>query len=103
MNKQSLNAASGSRRQMVPEAGVSWVVEQDGICLLPAPGVESRFLSYPQAAAWDLLVQGYSPERISQIIGILCGWSDEIAAEQVQDWIHGWKESGFIKDEIQYG
>lgn len=103
MSRDDRQTDSVSPPELVPEEGVFWVVEQEGISVLPAGGRQTCFLAYPQAAAWDLLMQGYSLERTTQMMGILCTWDGRHAAEQLHGWVLEWKGSGLIKDGIRHG
>lgn len=48
-----------------PADAVRWAVEPAGILLLHTAAGTSRFLGYPQAAAWDLIARGDSIERVA--------------------------------------
>jgi hypothetical protein len=99
MNMESNRSKSDGESRFRPEPAISWVVEQEGICLLQKSTADAFFLSYPKAAVWDLLFQGYTLEHTIQLIGKMFNLDNEDATEQVQNWILDWKESGLIRNE----
>lgn len=95
--------AAWTHRIIRPAPSVVWAVETMGVRIIDTASGSVSLAGYPGAAVWDMLMQGYSRKRISQITAILDGCSIENAILIVETCIAEWKESGFFVEEVPDG
>jgi hypothetical protein len=77
--------------------GVRWSVEADGLLVMDGQHRVHR-LGYPEAAIWDLVSRGYSPDRCAQMMVYIVGESLDGARALVDRALNQWTEIGlFIK------
>jgi hypothetical protein len=86
-----------------PADGVKWAVELRGVLLVDGSGVRSRFLEYPEAAAWDFLSRRDPRDRIVEKLGATAGLSGDQAASLL-DYLTGELcTEGFLERELPSG
>ena len=76
--------------------GTMWL--RDAACTLvigPDRGSVCR-LSATEAAAWDLLVLGYSFDRLVHTLSLLMDDSEEAACEAFMSMLAGWADAGLV-------
>jgi hypothetical protein len=79
----------------VPEQ-VKWAVETTGVALLNCATGAVTTLAYPQAAIWDFLTRGESPERIAALLCPIASLDEAAAAALVAETVAELRERGFL-------
>jgi hypothetical protein len=76
--------------------GVTWVVEHAGIRVFGPPATSVRFIPYPEAAVWDFVSRGYTPEVIVSKLRHL----DRRLAANAPGWVasvlQDWSDDGLL-------
>lgn len=77
---------------------VAWVVEPHGVALVHLANGRCRDLSYPEAAVWDLAVQGRSRETICSMLELIAGIGPREAATLVDSCLAQWLAAGWLEE-----
>jgi hypothetical protein len=81
---------------MTPAAGVSWIVEHDGIRLLRIGAGCAELLGYPEAAIWDLAVRGAGESAMAPKIAAIAACSTDEARRIIARTLAAWRERGVV-------
>jgi hypothetical protein len=79
-----------------PAPGVTWVKDAGQTILVDGPAGRSWTLEGVEAAAWDLLVLGYTFERAAGSLALLAGIDDEQGRRALLAMIGRWRLAGIL-------
>ena len=71
-------------------------VEAGGVVLIDHATGAATTLRYPEAAIWDLITRGDSPDRIATKMCAIAGLEPAAAQKLVLDTLAAWREAGFL-------
>ena len=80
-----------------PAAGVSWVVQDEGVRLIDELSRQVETLAHPAAAAWELLARGHDAARAAEMFGWIAGLPAGQAAAEVRRYIRQWTDAGWLE------
>lgn len=63
---------------------ISWVVEQQGILLIDRRTNRHTWLSYPEAAIWDLVARKIPEKRLLRMLAVISATNEREAAKLLQ-------------------
>ena len=82
---------------------VSWAVETGGVRIFDGAAGAAVFLSYPQAAIWDLTVRGEAPDRIVEKLRWIAAVSAEESRTLVMGCLADWLCRHYLVEEAADG
>jgi hypothetical protein len=77
--------------------GVFWVVEKNGIRLFGGQPGQTLFLSYPEAALWDLITQEYSFLRAEMVLTHTFSFPPGETAHFMAHWLERLTQDGYLQ------
>jgi hypothetical protein len=86
-----------------PGEAIRWAVEIDGIVLLNELTGKSIKLTYPQAALWDFISRGDSPNHIPRKLALVASLELAAAERLAEEAIAGLVRDGFLLREGIHG
>jgi len=85
-----------ARCWFAPVWGVRYVVESTGIRLINTKSAGTHWLGYPEAAVWDMAVQGLDFERIVAAMQSIAGLDAGQAEIAIVDLFESLQRCGFL-------
>jgi hypothetical protein len=79
-----------------PAAGITWVKDAGQTLLTDGLGGRLWILQGLEAAAWDLLVLGYSFESAARSLALLAGSGDEGGRAALSAMVRRWQGAGLL-------
>ena len=76
--------------------GIAWAVRSAGILLLNTATGAAVELAYPDAAVWDMMSRGESPDRIAAQLGPIAQLDRAAARQLVEDRVQAWIVAGLV-------
>lgn len=76
--------------------GVFCIVEARGILVISAFFNSGEFLSYPEAAIWDLCLKYGLQDGTVEMIGTICKTTEKKAEKMMAKAVEKWRIKGFI-------
>ena len=83
--------------------GIKWAVEIDGIVLMDEKAGKTCFLSYPQAALWDLISRGVFFEKTLSMLSAIASLKPEDAEAFIRKTLDDWVTSGYLNVRAEHG
>jgi len=78
--------------------GIRWLVEEHGVLVIDELARRSEVLSYPEAAAWELLQRGHSLPETVRMFRHIAGVTDQQAQTSVEQCIDRWRQAGWLTE-----
>lgn len=76
---------------------IAWVRDADQTLLVDRETAQSWSLHNPDALIWDLLVVGYSYEKIVQMLCLILSLSMAEAEHTLSDVLGNWRATGIVQ------
>jgi hypothetical protein len=86
-----------------PANQVHWAVERTGLLLIHADSGASCLLGYPDAAVWDLLARGNTPEIVASKLCAIAALAPAEAQALVDALTARWHAAGWLSEEAAGG
>jgi len=86
-----------------PARHVAWAVETKGVFVLDRATGTATFLSYPEAAIWDLAVRGETGDLIAGELSLIASLQPEESRKLVAETLERFRSEGFLVEEESHG
>lgn len=74
-----------------------WTIESDGIHIINSMANKQLFLTYPEAALWQLLANGHSLEKTAELFSYIINDKLENSNKMILSIINNWENIGMVE------